>query len=100
MPYTVQPSDLQDRNGDLYFTGNKNRVMAYLLHEKDRYVNAKVDTIDGAPVYRIELCDDPDRTDIAEFGAGPDWDTAWRFALGAYLGPLDEPLTLTMTHDH
>lgn len=50
-----------------------------------------VEYLDSRGVYRVEF-----RTDLSdvgsdnEFGAGPDQETAWRYALGAAFGPMDE----------
>lgn len=39
--------------------------------------------------WRVEFHDDPDVDSPAEWGSGPTDSVAWRFALGAMLGPLD-----------
>ncbi len=53
---------------------------------RDRY--CKVTHNDG--VWRVELCDDADCEDVAEWGSSvTSEEEAWRYALGALFGPVD-----------
>lgn len=71
-------------NGDSYFTGNLKQGIA--LAARDRWISSTYN--DG--VWRVELCDDPERTDAAEWGSSiTSEEEAMRYALGAMFGPDD-----------
>lgn len=50
----------------------------------------KVTVNRGHTVRTVEFHDHPDEPSVAEFGRAPDQHMAWRYALGALFGPLDD----------
>lgn len=78
-PLIVNPS------GDTYFIGDLAAGKSFV--ELDRYVR-EVEHPSGQ--WRVALCDDPQGKSEAEWGSGPTLEEAWRFALGAYFGPIDD----------
>lgn len=71
--------------GDTYYTGPL--MVAQDAARKDRHVH-KGQRPDG--VWFVHLCDDFAGEQVAEWGNGSTIEQAWRFALGAYFGPIDE----------
>ncbi len=60
---------------------------AKVLVRQDRHPKV---TVNRAGHRTVEFHDDPEKASVAEFGSHPDQHMAWRYALGAYFGPLDE----------
>jgi len=80
---------LTTRDGDPYYIGPLGPAQAAV--KRDRWVQADGASAPNLPAsWRVGLYDDPECEEEAEWGTGPDEETAWRFALGAYFGPLDE----------
>lgn len=74
-----------DDNGDTIYNGPLGPAMR--LAKKDRYVITE--HISG--LWRVEFYDEPNSPgSLAEWGAHSDREMAWRYALGAMMGPLDE----------
>jgi len=78
---------LTERNGMTYFVGDLE--LGKRAAHKDRHV---IERLDGQAAV-VELCDNghlPEPT-VAEFGrsVAGDFEMAWRYALGAYFGPID-----------
>ena len=80
----VEPLLIEDEAGDTLFTGDLAAGRA--LAERDRFAYVELDSLS----VRVLLCDSEDPKDVAEWGAGPSEDTAWRYALGALFGPIDD----------
>lgn len=71
-------------NGDTYFQGNLEAGKT--LAGQDRYL------FDGRHPeggFFAHLADDEEGDEVAEWGGGQTQEEAWRFALGAYFGPID-----------
>jgi hypothetical protein len=82
---TTHPAHpLTEREGDIYFQGDLEAGKA--LVARDRFV------FEGKHEggHYVHLCDSDDPDDLAEWGGGPTPEEAWRFAIGAHLGPVDE----------
>jgi hypothetical protein len=81
---------LEDRKEGWFYAGPLDPATAFA--HKDRHVLIVTPDKHAFGAFQVNLCDDPDNPEgsIAEFGAGPDLETAWRFALGAFFGPVDE----------
>ena len=75
---------LVERNGDVYYTGPLDAGMRLAL--RDRW--ARMVRKDGK--WMVRLCDDEQGLLEAEWGNAENPDDAWRFALGAMFGPIDE----------
>jgi hypothetical protein len=69
---------------DTYYLGDLKAGQRVAL--RDRYVHFQ-DHAQGG--YTVELCDDPDGKEVAEWGSGRTLEEAWRYALGAMFGPVD-----------
>ena len=83
---TITADLFEERECGTYWLGDL--VLGKGLAGSDRYVYEYLD-YDGA--YRVLLCDAPDPDDVAEWGTseGGDPEEAWRYALGALIGPFD-----------
>lgn len=102
-PQIAEPADgiTADRAAELYrslehhpeqdswsFTGDLEEGRA--LVERDRYVTV-TKTADGkATIVLLGDREDPTDEDHAEWGMHADEEQAWRYAIGALFGPLDE----------
>lgn len=70
--------------GDVLYAGDL--AAGIWLAEQDRHPRIS----EPSPgVWRVELCDDKRRREVAEWGQAASLDGAWRFALGAMMGPVD-----------
>lgn len=81
---------LEERPEGTYYTGPLNAGIA--VAHRERY---SAEGLTRPGVYRVNLSDSPaidalDERDLAEWGSGPDRETAWRYALGALFGPIDD----------
>lgn len=75
------------RNGDWYYIGPSKEAMALARKNRKMHVSA---TETGATVVELyEL----DMSGVAEWGCDADLQVALRFALGAFLGPIDDEYT-------
>lgn len=84
---TTAPLLVLHECGDWYFTGDLRSGKRLAL--RDRTSETRMEETESGPVYRVELSADGRGAD--EWGASTeDMAEAWRFALGAYFGPLDE----------
>ena len=86
----ITAADFEERPNGLFFLGNVDdgRVVV----EQDRYVfEGVMDFADGRTAYVVSLRDGQEPETEAEWGASAtlDKDEAWRYALGAALGPYD-----------
>lgn len=79
---------LEERRNGTYFLGDLE--LGKRAAHKDRHV---VERLDGTTAV-VEFCDDPEKPTetVAEFGGSVagDFEQAWRYALGAFFGPMDE----------
>lgn len=84
------PTLLTERDGDTYYTGPLDFGKWFAEYPEGRYpsVTGPIEERDGA--FLVELCDDEERNDVAEYGSGATEEEAWRFALGAMFGPIDD----------
>lgn len=74
-----------DGEADTYYTGDLTAGQA--LASENRYVFT--DELTGSH-YSVLLCDSLNRDDLAEWGSGQSVEEAWRYALGAMFGPVDD----------
>jgi hypothetical protein len=75
---------IEGASGDTYYVGDLEAGKA--LVARDRYV------FEGPrPLgyYGVDLCDTENPDDVAEWGRGATPEEAWRYALGAAMGPID-----------
>lgn len=77
----LEPRD----DGNTYYTGPLAKAQA--VANKDRFSHI---TFRKEGYLLLELTDDPAGGNVSEWGAGITEEVAWRYALGAYFGPLDE----------
>jgi len=90
---TLTP-DSFDRTG-LYFTGDLDAAKAVIQHDRFAFEEKRQD---GSYLVLLKTENDPDAAED-EWGAGKTLEEAWRYALGAALGPYDydeESITLTV----
>ena len=84
---------LEERTGGTYYTGPLEPAIAYV---KDTYYVSEWDDTNMTGVtglFRVELyatTQDQVARSASDWGAGRTQEIAWRFALGAEFGPLDE----------
>lgn len=93
MTYYPTREQMEERDSGWYFTGPLTEGMA--AAHLDRHVQVERD----GSWWHVELCEQYNRSDVAEDGHGPNLEQAWRWALGAFFGPYEEPaaqLTLQM----
>lgn len=85
-----------DKGGDSFFIGDLDKAKALAM--TDRTVHEVTSVMNGVENYVVELTDCENThsildgcPDIAEWGASMEsMVDAWRYALAAYLGPIDE----------
>lgn len=91
MAHTVTPADFDTSRDDLYYTGPLAEAKAFIQrhHGTTEHV---IDTPHGSTVEVLVGygTDAPTAADAAEWGRGAGPEEAWRYALGAVFGPLDE----------
>lgn len=98
MVHTVTESDFEER-GDLYYTGPLEEAKAFI--QWDTWTNER--KIEEPPCWEVTIAygsEEQAPDECADWGRGPDLETAWRYALGAAFGPLDSEFhPLELTHD-
>ena len=82
--HPMHPLIVHPETGDTYYQGDLGAGVA--LARRDRFPIMERGAMGG---YYLILSDSESRDDAAEGGAGPDEETAWRYALGAMFGPID-----------
>lgn len=83
----TEPLLKEDEHGDTYYIGPLEP--AKRLVSQERYVREEGPNEHG--LYTVKLGDSEDvDNSVAEFGHDHDQESAWRYALGAYFGPMDE----------
>lgn len=75
---------VEDDNGDTFYTGDLDAAKRLVAEERD--VNKRVHADNH---WTVDLVEKGTVDDVAEFGAGRTEEQAWRYALGAYFGPID-----------
>ena len=78
-----------DDSGDTFYTGDLDAAKRLVAEERD--VNQRVHANNHWTVDLIEkgAAYDEGEADVAEYGKGRTEEQAWRYALGAYFGPVD-----------
>lgn len=87
MPYILTANKFEEREGGLYYIGALPIAKRFVRNHAgvtERPVGELFEVLIGYDFGEV------DWEDCAEWGRGPDAETAWRYALGANLGPIDE----------
>lgn len=91
MAHTVTSADFEVRNGDLYYTGPLDEARQFIQRFHGTAEHAASST--EGPCIEVLVAyghDTPTPADAAEWGRGPTSEDAWRWALAAVFGPIDE----------
>lgn len=91
MSHTVTEKDFTTRNDDLYYTGPLEEAKA--LIRKEFAVTEQSYWMDGEQRHTVMfgIVGEPVTWDtMNDYGNGGSSEEAWRFALGAEFGPLDD----------
>jgi hypothetical protein len=87
----ITADDFEERDNGIYWLGPLD--IAKQIVSRDRFVFEGFEPHDhgGGQFYRVRLCDDPEGLYEAEWGSSAkgDPEEAWRYALGAAIGPYD-----------
>lgn len=86
-PYLPPAVDFTEESasGDLYYTGDRLDDCLATVRQ-DRYIK----TGKVGLTMRVEFTDDPEMEQGAEWGTGATLDEAFRYAVAAFFGPIDE----------
>lgn len=88
---------IAERNGDLYLDGSEDVTEARKECQKERATRVYND----GDMVRVEIGNEGiyEGGFGDEWGTGPDRETAWRFALGAYYGSFNDPIVMEIPEE-
>lgn len=86
--YVLTVDSFETRHGDLYYTGPLEPAQAFVKRDQG---TSETQLENGLWEVLVGYSADPVTWDnAAEWGRGETLEEAWRFALGAVFGPIDE----------